>query len=352
MALWTPYTDGLVFEHHLGTDLATSAFNHATNTTTASVLGSWTGGTGYQDISGVGPKGLDYGFDTLNATDVHFATVVDPTTTGLTILATTGTNPAIPATARLWFDSNPTNGQTISINGQAITFVTSGATGFQVNIGDNYITTAQSTATLVNANPATFAVTAYCPPLNSVIELTAITAGTSGNSIALATTTSAAGFSARNTTTRGVTLMGSGAVGQTVSCGITQLSQNFQGRNSNQGSGGLATDTTENPAGTAGYHYVSASGYLYDFPVLRRYAGGALVRRHVGNSTTLVRTAGAPRGSGNIQSGTLVANGGAGTGSAKQSYAAYWTRVLSDAEDLANYLAVQTALAGVGITVL
>lgn len=347
MALWTPYTTGLVFEHHLGTDLATSAFNHATGTTTASVNGSWTGGTGFQDISGTGPKGLDFGFSTLTATDVHFATVVDPTTTGLMILGTTGAIPDIPATARLWFDANPTNGQTITINGQAITFVTSGAAGFQVNIGATYIITAQSTFALINAQTATFAVTVYSPAGNSVGELTANTAGTSGNSIALATAATACRFTPRNLTSN-ATFLASGAAGQTALCGITQLSQNFQGRNSNVGAGGLATDTTENPAGTAGYHYVSASGYKLDFPMLRRYAGGVLVRRHVGNDTTGIRTAGNNRAAGNIMSGTT----GQGTGSAKQAYAAYWTRVLSDAEDLNNYLAIQTALAGVGITVL
>ena len=344
MAIWTPYTDGLVFEHHHGTDLATSAYNHATGTTTASVNGTWTGGTGYQDISGTGPKGLDYGY-MVTGDEFTLATVVDPTTTGLTILGSTGTNAALTATARLWLDTNPANNETITINGQAITFKTSGATGFEVNIGATVQDTAYAVAALINAQTATFAMTAYCPSRNSVMELTANTAGTAGNSIALSTAATACRFTARNGVAN-VTTMGSGAAGTaTIGAGITQLSTNFRGHNHNQGVGNLAI-TTSGPCATAGYHYVSVCGYLYDFPHLRRYAGGVLAERIYGYPGASAGTRRAT--SGNIMSGTT----GGGTGSAKQSYAGYWTRVLTDAEDLANYLAVQTALAGVGITVL
>jgi hypothetical protein len=333
MAIWTPNTTGLVFEHRHGTDLATSAYNHATGTTTASVNGSWTGGTGFQDISGTGPKGLDYGF-MVTGDEFTLATVVDPSTTGLTILGTTGSNAALTATARLWLDTNPANNETITLNGQAITFKTSGATGFEVNIGATLQDTAAGIAALINAQTATFAMTAYCPARNSVMELTANTAGTAGNSIALATAATACRFTARNGTAN-VAVMGSGAAATaSIASGITQLSQNFRGHNHNQGAGGLAATTT-NPAGTAGYHYVSVSGYLYDFPVLRRYAGGVLVERVVG-TTSGTR----PETTGNIMSGTT----GGGTGSAKQAYAAHHTLVLSDAEDLAQYLAVQAAL--------
>jgi hypothetical protein len=342
MAIWTPSSTGLVFEHHLGTDLATSAYNHATGTTTASVNGTWTGGTGFQDISGTGPKGLDYGY-MVTGDEFTLATVVDPTTTGLTILGTTGSNAALTATARLWLDTNPANNETITLNGQAITFKTSGATGFEVNIGATLQDTAASIAALINAQTATFAMTAYCPARNSVMELTANTAGTAGNSIALASTATACRFTARNGTS-GVTVMGSGAAATaSIATGITQLSSNFRGHNHNQGAGGLAA-TTSNPAGTAGYHYVSVCGELYGFPMLRRYAGGVLAERIVGT------TAGARREtSGNIMSGTT----GGGTGSAKQSYASCHSVVLSDDADLAQYLAVQSALlAESGIVVL
>lgn len=50
------------------------------------------------------------------------------------------------------FSGQPSNGQTITINGQTITFVTSGATGLQVNIGGNLSTTMTNLANVLNSS--------------------------------------------------------------------------------------------------------------------------------------------------------------------------------------------------------
>jgi hypothetical protein len=47
---------------------------------------------------------------------------------------------------------NPRNGDTVTINGTAVTFVTSGATGNQVNIGANAAATATALCTMLNAS--------------------------------------------------------------------------------------------------------------------------------------------------------------------------------------------------------
>lgn len=340
MALWLPSSTNLVFEHQLGTDLATSAYNHATGTTTASVNGSWTGGTGFQDISGTGPKGLDFGFG-VTGDKAHLLTVIDPNT-GCAILAASGTNAALAATAKLWLDANPTAAETVTINGQAITFVASGATGFQVNIGATPQATAASIATLVNANTGTFGCTAYNGQsgINATVELTTVATGTGANSTTVATGSTACRFLIRNSPTTTTGVFGSGAAGEAVTSGLYQSGTTLQARNSSQGVGGLGTLTVPG----AGYYFMSCVMEKRNFPELRVWSAGALL------SLTQGTTAGRSREtSGNITSGLT----GGGTGNAKQAFAAFYNnRILTLTEELAAYLAVQTALAGVGITVV
>lgn len=100
----------------------------------------------------------------------------------------------------LTFNANPTNGQTLTINGQAITFVTSGATGSQVNIGTTTAATAQSTKALINANTA-YGVGASGDA--NVLTLMALAAGAAGNSVTLA-------ISGTNPALSGATLTGGG----------------------------------------------------------------------------------------------------------------------------------------------
>ena len=339
MALWLPSSTNLVFEHHPGTDAATSILNHVTNTNTASVNGSWTGGAGFQDISGTGPKGLDFGFG-VTGDKAHLLTVVDPNT-GCCLLGTSGTNAALAATVRLWLDANPANNETVTINGQAITFKTSGATGFEVNIGASLAATAAAITTLINANSGTFACTAYNGQsgINGALELTSTATGTAPNSITVSSGSSACRFLARNAVTGSAGTFGSGAAGETVASGLYQSGTTLQARNSSQGVGGLATLTVP---GT-GYYFMSAVMEKRNFPELRVWSGGALL------SLTQGTTAGRSReASGNITSGLT----GGGTGNAKQSFAAFYNnRILTLTEEQAAYLAVQTALAGLGITV-
>lgn len=88
------------------------------------------------------------------------------------------------ATGTLTLTANPAANDTVTINGTVITFVASGATGMQVNIGASNTATAASLVALINANPATFACTAAAP--SNVVTLTASVAGYVGGPIALA----------------------------------------------------------------------------------------------------------------------------------------------------------------------
>ena len=344
MALWTPSTD-CDFEHHTIVDLATSVLNHKTATNTASVNGSWTGAAGYQDVSGTGPKGLDFGVGVTEDV-VTLATIYDPNS-GCCILGTAGTNPAVPARARQWLDAQPALGLLCTINGQDITVVASGAAGFQVNLGANLWATSANIAALINANAGTFLMTAYngYSGINSVIELTSTATGTAPNSITLATSQSVCRFTARNGLTS-VGVMGSGAAGQAVTSGLYHSGTVIQARNSAQGVGGLAEITVP---GTAGFYYIEAILEKGNFAQVRLYAGGVLASisdRRVSDGS---RTAGRLReASGNLMSGLT----GGGTGNGKMTAAAKWPRGFGLAEGLANYLAWQAAALSVaGVTV-
>jgi hypothetical protein len=109
------------------------------------------------------------------------------------------------------FSGQPANNATISIGGQAWTFVTAGPVGSQSQIG------ATLRETLVNAvlglnTSAVSALSAQSYVLNSAgntIQITSDTIGTSGNSVALAASTSPAS----NATPSGATLSGGSASG-------------------------------------------------------------------------------------------------------------------------------------------
>jgi len=91
---------------------------------------------------------------------------------------------AIAATGTLTFNAQPADDDTVTINGVAITFKASGATGNQVNKGGNAAGTAQALKDFINAHPGTLLVSASGS--SNVLTLTAVTAGTGGNSITLA----------------------------------------------------------------------------------------------------------------------------------------------------------------------
>lgn len=71
----------------------------------------------------------------------------------------------------------PTNGQTVTIGTEVYTFVTSGATGFQVNIGGSNLLTAVNFAAVVN----TASQLVNASNASGTVTLTAKAVGTQGN---------------------------------------------------------------------------------------------------------------------------------------------------------------------------
>lgn len=87
---------------------------------------------------------------------------------------------AVAATGTLTVVTNPAATETIAVAGTVFTFVASGATGDQINIGATAADTATAIATAVNALASVNAAA-----VGAVVTVTAATAGTAGNAIAL-----------------------------------------------------------------------------------------------------------------------------------------------------------------------
>lgn len=92
------------------------------------------------------------------------------------------------ATGRVFFGSNPTAGDTLTINSVVITFVASGATGNQVNIGADSGATSTALQTFVNANSVALACTAAVGGSANTTVLTSNSVGPGGNTITLSRT--------------------------------------------------------------------------------------------------------------------------------------------------------------------
>ncbi len=97
------------------------------------------------------------------------------------------------ATGTVTFSANPTASDTLTIAGSAITFVASGATGMQVNIGANLAATLANLLTFLNASADTGLVKATYGLGGSVLTITAnqtvsagANAGSAGNALTLA----------------------------------------------------------------------------------------------------------------------------------------------------------------------
>lgn len=99
----------------------------------------------------------------------------------------------IPATNTATFSVNPTANDTLTVNGSAITFVASGATGLQVNVGSSLAVTLASLMSLLNTSADTQLVKFTYSLFGSVLTITAnqTNAGTAGNSFTLAKTSTA-----------------------------------------------------------------------------------------------------------------------------------------------------------------
>lgn len=106
------------------------------------------------------------------------------------------------ATGTITVGGQPSAADTVTVNGHAITFITSGdPTSVQVLVGADTTETAQSLKDVINADPDTYGVTASGAA--NVLTLTANSVGTAGNSIALAEGVTSASFTISGSTLSG-----------------------------------------------------------------------------------------------------------------------------------------------------
>lgn len=104
----------------------------------------------------------------------------------------------VHATGTLTFSGTGTAADTITIDGNVITLVDSGAVGAQVNIGASATLTAQALLTYINANTATLGVTASGAA--AALTIRANVGGTDGNAITTTEVGTGAAFAAATLT--------------------------------------------------------------------------------------------------------------------------------------------------------
>jgi hypothetical protein len=110
----------------------------------------------------------------------------------------------IAATGSIAFSAQPAANSTVTINGTVFTFVVSGATGNQVNIGGNLAATMTALATALNASVVPGVAAATYTGAAAALNIVHDTLGAAGNSFTLAASTSPAS----NGTVSGATLSG------------------------------------------------------------------------------------------------------------------------------------------------
>lgn len=125
---------------------------------------------------------------------------------------------AVAASGSIAFSAQPAVNSTVTINGTTFTFVASGATGNQVNIGANLAATMTALATVLNASAVPGVAAATYTGVAAALNILHDTLGPSGNSFTLAASTSPAS----NATVSGATLTG-GANTHTMQSGATSL---------------------------------------------------------------------------------------------------------------------------------
>lgn len=105
--------------------------------------------------------------------------------------------PAIAATGEVLFSANPGVGATLTLNGTVVSFVASGASGTQVNIGANLLATVAALQVMADASADTnLEVGSYAVgPTGLSLIITAEVAGAAGNSFTLASTVGGASLS-------------------------------------------------------------------------------------------------------------------------------------------------------------
>lgn len=130
--------------------------------------------------------------------------VSDGTDTAATAQIQSG---AAAAIGSITFSANPVATSTLTFNGTTVTFVSSGATGTQVNIGANLSTTLANLLTLLQASADSQLVKFQYTVAGATLNLVATTAGIAGNSLTLAQS------GTTNATLSGATLSGGAASG-------------------------------------------------------------------------------------------------------------------------------------------
>jgi hypothetical protein len=120
---------------------------------------------------------------------------IDVETWGLWLRGAFGTatvTGTVAATGSITFLAQPTANSTVTINGTVFTFVASGATGNQVNIGANLAATMTALATALNASVVAGVAAATYTGTATALNIVHDTLGTAGNSFTLAASTSPA----------------------------------------------------------------------------------------------------------------------------------------------------------------
>jgi hypothetical protein len=158
-------------------------------------------------------------------------------TDGTDTAATSTVNAAgAAATGNISFSGQPTASDTITIAGTAVTFVASGATGNQVNIGANITATLAALLTFLQASSDVNLVKCTYAVVGSQLNITAAAVGTAGNALTLAKTGTVETVSGATLTggvapTVGLTLTNkyTGSYGNTAVWSITQGSSSTPG---------------------------------------------------------------------------------------------------------------------------
>jgi hypothetical protein len=110
----------------------------------------------------------------------------------------------VAATGSITFSAQPAVNATVTINGTAFTFVASGATGNQVNIGANLAATMTALAVALNASVVPGVALATYTGTATALTMVHDTLGSAGNAFTLAASTTPAS----NGTVSGATLTG------------------------------------------------------------------------------------------------------------------------------------------------
>jgi hypothetical protein len=158
------------------------------------------------DLLGFGREPLDPAYDVIS-NEGDLVVPMDVRNIGVWLRGLLGaptTAAAVAATGKITFSAQPAANSTITLGGVAWTFVASGATGNQTNIGVNLAATLTSLASNLNASANTTIDDVTYAATATELTMTHDTLGHAGNAFTLAASTSPAS----NGTVSGATLTG------------------------------------------------------------------------------------------------------------------------------------------------